>query len=169
MNRPQTCADVRQTGCRGRRPLRCGRRFPRRGDPCGRPPTCTRVRQAGRLSPSPSGGRWRPPSHGRRLTDEGEASLIDHLNRCGRLLPHHPLRGSFPRWGKHKTVSATCADVRQTGRRGRRPLRCGRTFPRKFRIPNSSPSLRQLRQLRRLFPRRKLSQAVAGRRAPAHL
>ncbi len=46
-NRPQTCAHVRQAGCRGRQPLRSRRTSLRRGDPCGRPQTCARVRQAG--------------------------------------------------------------------------------------------------------------------------
>ena len=38
-------------------------------------------------------------------TGEGEAYPIDRPGRSGRLLPHHPLRGSFPRWGKHRRPS----------------------------------------------------------------
>ena len=58
-------------------------------------------------------------------TGEGEGYPINRLNRSGKLLPHHPLRGSVrfapllpakpatgsfcfgksPRWGKHRRVS----------------------------------------------------------------
>ena len=82
--------------------------------------------------------RWQPPSHARRLTVEGEGhshraakprreaspsspasrelpplgeaqDAGGSTGRWGKLLPHHPLRGSFPRWGKHKTLGAAQA------------------------------------------------------------
>ena len=69
----------------------------------------------------------------------------------------------------HESLRRPCTRVRQAGRRGRRPLRRRRTFSSNSEFRIHLPPLRQLRQLRRLFPRRKLSQAVTGRRTRAHL
>ena len=71
---PPTCADVRQAGRRGRRPLRCGRTFPRRGGAC--PSRRLFLPQRGRMSlatgegesfPSPVGSdpRIAPPTSAR--------------------------------------------------------------------------------------------------------
>ena len=106
ISRPSTRADVRQTGlAMGWAPA---------------PPAACSSPQRGRIPTR--GQRATFPALLSLATGEGEGYPINRLNRSGKLLPHHPLRGSVrfapllpakpatgsfcfgksPRWGKHR-------------------------------------------------------------------
>ncbi len=83
---PPTCADVRQAGRRGRRPLRCGRTFPRRGGACPSRRPCMRVRQAGRRGRRPLRCRLAFPRRGDSRIARRHASMSD--KRAGNTRPY---------------------------------------------------------------------------------
>ena len=102
-------------------------RFPV-GTTIGRPPTCTNVR--------PTGRRGRPPLRSGRRFPVGATLAVARRpapvsdQRAGTS-PAPTERTEVPRRGDPCGRPPICANVRQAGRRGRRPLRCGRRFPRR--------------------------------------
>ena len=61
------------------------------------------------------GSRRVRPWAGRRLLRGGEAGT-ENGGMCGtEVLPHHPLRGSLPRWGKHRHEGGLGADSPKAG------------------------------------------------------
>ena len=130
-------------------------------DPQIAPPTCANVRQTGDHKGRPYGADERSP------VGEGLATPADLRRRptTGRGKPrpyaanrqaggyYPPLRSGrrFPPVGSDPQIAPpTCANVRQTGRRGRRPLRRKRTFPQSAK---KSPSDKGQRGRVRVFRR----------------
>ena len=61
-------------------------------------------RQGGKMKcPSPSGGRWQPPYHGRRLPDEGDARCLTSvgIRRVWLRSPSPVASDILPRWGRN--------------------------------------------------------------------